>query len=174
MPKNAARKKAARDRQHSTGVRYNVARRLADPPCLPFDPSWLNLDTDRCPVCKGENVEWVLRGSEACGPAPKPGEMTEFIRPTDPGFCFDCHANGQGGSPDAWRLSNGLDADQCPYCGKAPIASEHLPWNDGKHRRCTNFDDSLVPADGRWFRYQCPDQHWWISAPCFVTVEPTA
>lgn len=27
----------------------------------------------------------------------------------------------------------------------------HLPWNDGKHRRCTNFDDSLVPADGRWF-----------------------
>lgn len=171
MPKNAARKKLARDRQHATGEPYNVARRH-DEEGLPFDPSWLHLDVTLCPVCHGENVEWVLRGSERFGFDYQPGQPTDFIRPTDPGFCFDCHSNGQASEPDLWRVSNGIEADSCPECRQPPTSQVHLPWNDGKHRRNTNCDDSLVPSDGRWYRYECPDGHWWVSAPSFTTVSP--
>jgi predicted Zn-ribbon and HTH transcriptional regulator len=170
VPKNAARKKSVRQRQRATGERYNVARRHDENPGLPFDPSWVHPEVSRCPVCRGENVEWVLRGSKAFGPPPQPGDPTEFIRPTDPGFCFECHSLGQGGSPDDWRLANDLEPDRCPRCGKPPIEERHLPWNDGKHRRTASFED-LVPADGRWYRYDCSAGHWWISSPCLVTLE---
>lgn len=167
MPKNAARKKSARERQRATGEPYNVARRHDEEPGLLFDPSWLHPEISRCPVCRGENIDWLMRGSDA----PQPGEPTDFIRPTDPGWCFDCYANGQGSDPDHWGLTNGLEPDHCPYCGQAPVSEQHLPWNDGKHHRVTGGDDVLVPADGRWYRYRCPEEHWWISSPCLVTRE---
>lgn len=172
MPKNAARKKAVRDRQRATGERYNVARRQVDPACLPFDLSWLHPEVVLCPVCRGNNVEWLLRES-SMGPVPEPGEMTEFIRPTDPGVCFDCFAQGQGGSPDSWLVPRAAEPDCCPHCGSAPTGYPvHLPWNDRKHRRRNHIEGRLVPADGCWYRYQCPNEHWWVSAPEFITVEP--
>ena len=181
MPKDAARKRPIRDFQHATGRRYNDARReLEEPePGLPFDPGWLNLAVTACPVCGGDTVEWMLRGnphapaSPAFGPPPEPGEITDFIRPTDPGICTGCYAMGDGRAPDLWRLSNGLEADRCPYCGQPPVASRYLQDIEGKHRRCTNGDDELVPADGRWYRYECPAQHWWISAPAFKKAPTT-
>lgn len=115
----------------------------------------------------------MVRGSGTFGPAYQPGQPTDFIRPTDLGFCFDCHALGQASNPDLWRLSNGIEADACPGCQQPPVEEVQLPWNDGKHRRQTNFDDSLVPSDWRWYRYQCPDGHWWISTPSFTTVSLT-
>jgi hypothetical protein len=75
-------------------------------------------------------------------------------------------------TPDLWRLHKDLEPGRCIECGEPPAASRHLPGIDGKHRRETNYDDSLVPADGRWYRYECPAQHWWISAPVFKTVPP--
>lgn len=167
MPKNAARKTSVRQRQRATGEPYNVARRHDEETGLPFDPSWVHLEVSRCPMCRGENIEWLMRGSDA----PQPGEPTDFIRPTDPGWCFDCWAHGQSSDPDHWGLTNGLEPDHCPYCGEAPVGERHLPWNDGKHYRVTGGDDKLVPADGRWYRYQCPEEHWWISSPRLVTLE---
>ena len=97
--------------------------------------------------------------------------MTEYVSPTDAGCCFDCYASGQGGNPDMWLLGNGTSAELCPYCRRPPTQSTHLPWNDHKHRRCSNSDDNLVPADGRWYRFECAAEHWWISAPVFVEIE---
>ena len=173
MPKDAARKRPIRKHQHPPGLRYTAARRdLDDPPGLRFDPGWLNLDVTCCPVCGGDSVAWVLRGGPNWPhPPPAPGELTDFIRPADPGFCLECHAGGDGNEPDNWHLTAGVTAGHCPYCGQPPTSSQHLPGIDGKYRQITSrgrYD--LVPADGRWHRYQCPGQHWWISAPAFKKV----
>jgi hypothetical protein len=83
--------------------------------------------------------------------------MTSYVRPVDPGFCPDCFASGDCGRPDAWRLPNANEAGRSLQNGGAPVNETHLPWNDGKHRRYTNFDSSLVPADGRWTGTSAPN-----------------
>jgi len=168
MPSDTPRTTSAGKRRHLTGVPHAGAHDPEETE-LPFDPGWLNLAITACPVCGGTDVDWQLRGSPGW-PAPAPGELTDFIRPADPGHCPDCHSMGDANTPGRWDLSRGLSADQCPYCAQPPIGRQHLPDIDGKHRMIGGPSTILVPADGHWYRYHCPGQHWWISAPAFTTV----